>query len=227
MARTLNPATHAVRRDAFIDVAQSLIQTRGYEQMTVQDLLDRVDASRGAFYHYFDSKEALLAAVIERFVDQALVSIAPIVADPTCSAPEKLASVFAGIGSFKSQRKEFLIGLLEIWLSDHNAVVRERFRREAAQRLAPLLETVIAQGIEEGSFSAASAPHAARVFVTLLLGLNEVATRLFLDRQGGRIGFDEVQLSFAGFSEAFERILGARPGSLQMVDPSILHEWFD
>jgi len=31
----------------------------------------RLEASKGAFYHYFDSKQALLEAVVERFSDGA------------------------------------------------------------------------------------------------------------------------------------------------------------
>src|SRR5579872_4074269 len=53
--RTVNPMLHTVRREAFVDVAQHLIQTRGYEAMSIQDVLDAVGASRGAFYYYFDS----------------------------------------------------------------------------------------------------------------------------------------------------------------------------
>jgi hypothetical protein len=34
MPRTLDPAAHALRRDAFVDAAQRLIQTKGYEQMS-------------------------------------------------------------------------------------------------------------------------------------------------------------------------------------------------
>jgi AcrR family transcriptional regulator len=66
MARTLDPAAHALRRDAFVDAAQRLIQAKGYEQMSLQDVVDELDASRGAFYHYFDSKVALLEAVVRR-----------------------------------------------------------------------------------------------------------------------------------------------------------------
>jgi AcrR family transcriptional regulator len=66
MARTVDPATHAIRRDAFVEATQRLIALKGYEEMSVQDVLDELDASRGAFYHYFDSKVALLEAVIGR-----------------------------------------------------------------------------------------------------------------------------------------------------------------
>ena len=51
MARTLNLEAHAVRRDCFVDAAQRLIQVRGYEQLSIQDVLDEAHASKGAFYH--------------------------------------------------------------------------------------------------------------------------------------------------------------------------------
>ena len=71
MARTLDPSAHAVRRDTFLDAAQRLIQSKGYEQMSVQDVLADVGTSKGAFYHYFDSKAALLEGVVDRMVVQA------------------------------------------------------------------------------------------------------------------------------------------------------------
>ena len=72
MARTVDTEAHAVRREAFVDAALRLMQAKGYEQMSVQDVLDELGASRGAFYHYFDSKTALLEAAVTRVVDAAL-----------------------------------------------------------------------------------------------------------------------------------------------------------
>ena len=69
MARTLDPESHVVRRDAFLDVAQRLIQTKGYDAFSIQDVLDEVGASKGAFYHYFGSKGDLLEAMVERMAD--------------------------------------------------------------------------------------------------------------------------------------------------------------
>jgi AcrR family transcriptional regulator len=62
MPHVLKPVEHRQRRDTFLDAAQRLVQTKGYERMTVQDVLDDVGTSKGAFYHYSDSKQALLEA---------------------------------------------------------------------------------------------------------------------------------------------------------------------
>ena len=40
MARTLDPVAHAVRRDAFLDAAQRVMATKGYAQLSIQDVID-------------------------------------------------------------------------------------------------------------------------------------------------------------------------------------------
>jgi AcrR family transcriptional regulator len=227
MARTLDPEAHSLRRDSFVDAAQRLIQTRGYEELSLQGVIDEVGASKGAFYHYFSSKETLLEAVIERMTDAALEVMTPIANDHELTAIAKLQLVFTTLAAWKGERKEFFLELLEVWMSAPNSVVREHFRREVVARMTPLLTTIVRQGAAEGVFTPTSPDGAAAVLVTLMLGLNELATQLFLARQARTVTFDEVVTTLAAYTEAFERILGLPAGSWAMLDDSTLHTWYD
>ena len=227
MPRTLDPVAHATRRDVFLDAAQELFQAKGYEGTSIQDVLDTASTSKGALYHYFDSKGALLDGVIERMVDGAMISIEPIVADPDLPALEKLRGIFGGIASYKSARRELLLAISRVWLSDENAVVRERFRRAAGARITPVLAAVIRQGHNEGAFDVREPDDTARVLVSLLLATNLAASELFLRHQAEPFPFAEVARFFGAYADAFDRILGARPGALPLVDEAVLHEWFD
>jgi len=227
MARTLDPVAHAVRREAFLDAGQRLIATKGYAQLSIQDVIDELSSSKGAFYHYFDSKAALLDGVVSRMVEAATEYLAPAVADPDRSAPEKVEAVFSGLASFKGERKDLILALVRVWLSDDNAIVREHVRRGVIATMTPLVATIIRQGVAEGSFTTASPEHAARVFVSLMLGANEAATDLFIAYQDGAVTFEEVKQTLEAFAEAFERILGVHPGSLEFANRSaVLREWF-
>lgn len=227
MPRTLNPVAHAIKRDAFLDVGERLIRTQGYEQMTVQDVLDDLGTSKGAFYHYFDSKAALLAAVIERMVETATGTVEPLAADPQMSAVKKLEGVFSGIAQWKGERPEVLAELLRTWFSDENRIVREQLRRSTAVRLTPLLVGIVRQGQAEGTFSASSAEGAAGVLLVLILGLNETGTELFLARQANTISFEEVESRLGAYVEALERVLGLPAASLAIGDQVALRQWFD
>lgn len=227
MPRTLDPTAHAQRRDAFIDVAMRLIQTTGYQDMSIQNVLDGAETSRGAFYHYFDSKAALLEAVIERMVEAATSALAPILDDPALTAPQKLHAFFSGLAQWKEMRRELLLGFIDVWLSDENAVVREHFRRNVTARLTPLMAKLVRQGDAEGTFSTGPPEPTAGVLVSLILGANETASRLFLEHQAGTTSLDDVVRTLAAYTDAFERILGLPAGSWPLADAETLRRWFD
>jgi len=226
MARTLNPQVHKVRRDAFLDVAQQLIQTKGYEQMSIQDVLDRLEASRGALYHYFDSKQALLDGVVERLADSAMAAVAPILADRSLPALRKLERVLSGIARIKAEQKELVLAVMEVWNSDGNALVREKIGRISASRMEPILAQIISEGIDEGTIKVSAPGETARVILYLVRGYQELAGEHFLARQAGTMTFDDVLRSYSAFTEAFERILGIPKGSVTLMDEPTMRFWF-
>ena len=150
MARTVNEKEYAEKRNEILDVAQRFVYTRGYEEMSIQDILDELKISKGVFYHYFDSKQDLLEAIIDRIRDDMARILTPIVHDPQLSALEKLQRFFTALSYFKTERKTFLIALLHVWYKDENAIVRQKVRVDGNKLITPLLTHIIHQGIQEG-----------------------------------------------------------------------------
>ena len=226
MARTLDLEKHTVRKEAFVEVAQRLLQTKGYEAMSIQDLLEELGASRGAFYHYFDSKQALLEAVVDRITDAALGSMEPVINDASLAAADKLTRVFSDIGRWKTDRRALVLSLMEVWMSDENAIFREKIRQRLMTRLVPPLTKIVQQGMAEGTFTARSPQDTAMVLVMLIEGFQNRALELFIARQANKVTYQDAERYFASYLDAFERILGASPGSIRLVDESILREWY-
>jgi len=226
MPRTLNLAEHTVKREAFVDAALRLMQLRGYEQMSIQDVLDAVGASRGAFYHYFDSKQQLLGAMVDRIAEQALAPLAPVVDDPELSAIEKLGQFFGGIAHYKTDRKALMLEFIKIWRSDDNAVVRDRLRPALIDKVAPILSRIIEQGVTEEVFGVESPEETSLILMMLMTGFQDFATDLFIARQANTISFADARRTLESFARAFERILGAAPGSVPIIDENTLREWF-
>src|SRR3954462_7769905 len=55
-------------RDRLVESARLLFWERGYTATGVNDILARAEAKSGSFYHFFPSKEALLVAVLDRYL---------------------------------------------------------------------------------------------------------------------------------------------------------------
>ena len=68
MARVAKEEERAVKRNAILDAALQLVYTKGYEQMSIQDILTSLQISKGAFYHYFNSKQAVLDGLVDEYI---------------------------------------------------------------------------------------------------------------------------------------------------------------
>jgi len=226
MARTVKEEEYAVKRKEIVDVAQRLVYTRGYEQMSIQDILNELHISKGAFYHYFDSKGDLLEALIDRMGQEVEPIILPIVNDPDLSTFDKLQRFFDTTARWKSARKDYLLSLLRIWYADENALVRQKATANTIKWVAPLLAGVIRQGTQEGVLTTAFPDQAAEIMLTLLQGLGETFKQLFFGSETPEEKMRRATEVVAAYNDAMERVLGAAPGAFNLIDADTLSEWF-
>lgn len=206
------------RRKEILDVVQQLIYSIGYEQMTIQDVLDKANLSRGALYYYFDSKQALLEGLIERTSEQGLQIMQPVLTDPKLNALQKLKAEFDSALGWKTAQKDALIPLIKVWLSDENALLREKELDSGRKILVPLLSEVLKQGIEEGTLRMPHPEQMARVLFALLLSFSEAIGKLILSAQPGSGTMTTLEATVSAYNYAIEQILGAEAGSLQLIE---------
>jgi len=230
MARIVNENERAARRSQILDVAQRLVYTKGYEQMTIQDILGDLQISKGAFYHYFDSKGAVLEALVERMVvEEVIPLLIPLVEDPRLSALEKLQRYFDTALRWKTAKKAFMLELLRVWLADENAIVRQKLTALSVKRITPLLTEIIRQGNQEGVFTTPYPDQVCHAIIYVLLGFSDSIVDLFLSYKTVQDN-EHIETTITNFTEALtdalERILGAPRGSLNLYDPETLKEWF-
>ena len=217
---------HVVRRNEIIDAARKLVYTKGYEQMTIQDILDELQISKGAFYHYFDSKQALLEALMERLAEEMDQLLTPIVYDPQLPALEKFQRFFDSFNRWKTAQKSFLVTLLPVWFADENAIVRQKQRVLAVKQMTPLLDALIRQGVQEGVMATPYLDQVGKIALTLMFDLSETLGHLFLAFTSEHEDLHNAERVVAAYTNAIERVLGTPEGSLQLVDSHILKEWF-
>lgn len=63
------PAAHADTRARIVEAARFLFWEKGYAATGLAELLARAGANSGSFYHFFDSKDAVMHTVLETYRD--------------------------------------------------------------------------------------------------------------------------------------------------------------
>jgi AcrR family transcriptional regulator len=227
MARKVKEEDYIIRRNEILDAARTLVYTKGYEQMSIQDLLDLLKISKGAFYHYFDSKQALLDGLVDRMLDQAEEVTRPIVDAPNLTAIEKMRRYLDTSGRWKLSQKAFMLDLMRVWHADANALLRQKQETAGIKRIAPILTRIICQGIDEGVFTTSYPEQFGAMIVGLSRGVEVAMSELLLAEKPPPDALQKLEEIMGAYSESFERILGASPGSLPLGDIETLKAWLE
>jgi len=96
LVRPTGPAS----RQRLVESARYLFWERGFAGTSMADLLAHAKVNSGSFYHFFDSKEALLREVLEGY----LVALHPMIVEPAyASAQEPIERIFAILAGYRER----------------------------------------------------------------------------------------------------------------------------
>lgn len=210
----------------FLDIAQQLFFTKGYERTSVQQIINAVGVAKGTFYHYFNSKADILDAIVGRILEQSLQIVQPIVNDPDLTAIEKFQNFYEHIGQWKSTQKPLMIETARVLYQDENILLREKMKEQAQQAMIPMFAQVIEQGVAEGVFNVDYPYETGRIILTMSRVMDQTLIPMLLNRQFDDESIDQIKRQIAAYNESIRRILGMRENTLNLYDESVIDEWF-
>lgn len=151
-------------QERIIEASVKLFLEKGYEQTTIQDILDALNLSKGGLYHHFKSKEEILEAVKLKRAQYAIDMLHDIIQNTEApNAKERLKKILYKLGTntetyafdtilSQANNPHFVIGALQ------NAVNQD----------APIIAKLIEEGVEDGSLQTLQPDLCAEVFLLLL-----------------------------------------------------------
>lgn len=155
-------------RARIIESAIKLFSNRGYNAASVDDICAEASISKGAFYHHFESKQALFLALLDgwlKTIDNAIE------ASKDKTAPETFMQMTEGFPYLFATAGEGLPMFLEFWLQ----ASRDKKVWEASiapyRRYHKYFTSLIKKGVEEASFVEVSPELASRMIVSTAMGL--------------------------------------------------------
>jgi AcrR family transcriptional regulator len=138
------------RRKELIDAAERLFIAEGYDQTAISDIVREVNVSQGAFYYYFNSKEDVLVAALEKELAIMEGDLNQIAGDKDLDEAVLLNLMINRFISISSSGKKIL-GYLH---QTKNATLHKKLMRERPfSSVAPIMAEVISRGCEKGRFN--------------------------------------------------------------------------
>ncbi|HVY51439.1 MAG TPA: TetR/AcrR family transcriptional regulator [Devosia sp.] len=228
MARTIDPDGHDAKRNSILDAAHVLVLSKGYDRMSIGDILAQLQISSGAFYHYFDSKPAILDALVQRICEGSREPLQRVVDDPGLAAVDKLQAFLSTLDALRRSRQQTILELMRVWYDDHNAIVRQKVETAVRGMRLPMLAAIIEQGVREGAFVSRVADRSAEVVASLIEGMADHHAAAILGFPGHRDErrfTREVIAIHTAYIEAIERALGSPAGVLRRIGRRDVARW--
>ena len=142
-----------IRRAEIMDAAMLLFMEKGYANTTTQDIVDKVNISRGLLYYHFKNKDDILYCLVERYSEKLLRDIHVIVNDDDKTAIEKIrAFIDATIISTDNVSAEGTELQKTVDLEE-NRYMLDKLSHKLIEKLTIYFERIINQGISEKVFS--------------------------------------------------------------------------
>ena len=137
------------RRRELIDTAERLFLTSGYDQTSISDVVKEINISQGAYYYYFDSKEDVLVAILDKNIAIMEESLRQIASRTDLDEAVKLNAMINHFLSLTTSGKKILSYIHQ----EKNARLKKKLMRlRPFSRIAPEMAEVISRGVEKGRF---------------------------------------------------------------------------
>lgn len=133
-----------------LDVSTKLFSEKGYDDTSLQDIINETKLSKGAIYHHFSSKEDILKAIFHRLGNENAEIFAKIRDDNRLSGIEKLRKIFQ-TAIFHSNQS-VLLTVSPCLLNNPRFLAMQI--EQIYELIAPqFVEPILAEGIKDGSIN--------------------------------------------------------------------------
>ncbi len=149
-----------------IDIMMSTLQLfteKGYEDTSMSDIMKATQLSKGAIYHYFDSKEDILNSILNFIITTEIQLIEPLLNDDKISKLNKLVSLIYADNSGKTTESQEVFNEV---VKRPKSLFEYKVKEVSKTRFIPILTSVINEGINNGEFSTKYAEETAQVLYT-------------------------------------------------------------
>ena len=171
--------------------------TKGYENTSVDEIIEEAQIAKGTYYYYFQSKEQMLEEVIDMMIDSE-TELAEQIIGMDIPVPQKIVGIIASMKPTEAEQP-----VKNALFQVENVLMHYKVRQKLINVLTPILSEVIGEGVKKGLFECDNIPER----VKMLLKIS--------DSTFNEGTFSEKDIFV--FIDMTEKLLGAESGTMSFI----------
>ena len=205
-------------RQEILNIAERLFCTKGYDETSVQDILDILHGSKGGFYHHFPSKGAVLETLCRDKAEKACRQAEREVQFST-DTMQRINTVIRNMMPLRMEDISFMAMLLPLLERPEGMSVRVVYQEALVQAFELLLQREIALGTENGTLLPATGGVAGPILTLLNCCWLEACRQLLAARKSNTAcDTGSLQPILARYRRVIEVLLDAPYASIEIID---------
>jgi AcrR family transcriptional regulator len=185
------------RKKMLLKIAYDLFLTKGYENTSVDEIIEKAQIAKGTYYYYFQSKEQMLEEVIDMMIKNE-VKMAEQIIRTDISVPQKIVGILTSMKPTEEEQP-----IKNTLFQEENVLMHHKVRKKLIDTLTPLLSEVIKEGVNEGIFKCDNIPERVKMLLIISDGTFNEGT------------FTERDISV--FIDMTEKLLGAENQTMNFI----------
>ena len=210
-----------IRKQELLDAALQLFSEKGYEGTSINDIIKKVGVTKGAFYYYFSSKEEILNVLSEQQADILIDISRKTAANERLTALEKLNCIASEAQRYRAANMAQRLMALKAYQNESNIVLGIKIVEKTIQKGAPIMQSIIEQGVREGVFNTSFPKETAELYINLSSIMSGSITQILLDSGKKPESIEKIRNLLLFYENVFKRLLGIGKGSVNLVDATL------
>jgi len=207
-----------MRKEAIMKAAEKLFFEKGYGETSIQDILDILSISKGGFYHYFDSKNALLEEICRERSARDIERIRAELFSGKFSPVQKLNLLLGALHLFNREDPRFVALVLKVSYVDGDVHFRDQMRTYMQDNLRLMVDEVLREGMADDSFFTRNPGQLGRILLMLGYDVNDEVCRILSSESENPECIIAIIDLLDAYRESVETLCGARFGSISLFD---------
>lgn len=174
---------------------------RGYDNTSVDEIIEKVNIAKGTFYYYFTSKEEMLDEVINKMINEEIIEAKKVVLMPI-PIEQKVVGI---VTSLRPKSNE--LNIVETLNNDNNIKMHMKYNKRIIDEATIILKDVVLEGIDKGVFNCTNIEE--RIKLLLKMSNDTFDDNNFTNK--------DVEV----YIDMVEKLLGANPSTMRFISTLI------
>ena len=131
------------RKRELLQIAYKLFLSRGYENTSVDEIIEVAGIAKGTYYYYFESKEQMLEDVIGMMIEAEAGRARQVLASQA-DVPQKIVGIIASLRPAQDERS-----IDDALNRPENVLMHDKIRKRLLSTVVPLLSEELTAGTVE------------------------------------------------------------------------------